>query len=111
MARYAPGDHIEVVVEMAGRPHSIWAYAPGGKGHPENAIVVHEVAYVKRTPPGTLAADPNSRDYGPVGQPGYPDLTKTPIDTDRPGPITVADDVVVARLVVSCPVWFNIFAA
>src|SRR5207302_1213676 len=48
MARYAPGDHIEVVVEMAGRPHSIWAYAPGGKGHPENAIVVHEVAYVKR---------------------------------------------------------------
>lgn len=104
MARYAPGENIEVVIEMAGRPHSIWAYAPGGKEHPDNGITVHEVSYVKRTP-----AAAGQRDYGPVGQPGYPKLGY--IDTDRPGPIAVADDVVVARLVVSCKVWFNIFAA
>jgi len=104
MARYAAGRNIEVVVEMAGRPHSLWAYAPGGKDHPENGITVHRVDYIRRTP-----SDAGRRDYGPVGQPGYPDLKF--IDTDRPGPITVADDVVVARLIVSCPVGFNIFAA
>ena len=108
MARYAPGTSIEVVVEMAGRPHSIWGYAPGGQEHPENAIQVHSVDYILRTPPGP------GRAYGPKGAPGdmsspYPDFKI--FDTDRPGPIPVADDVVVARLVVSCPVWFNIFAA
>lgn len=104
MARYAPGENIEVVVETAGRPHSIWAYAPGGAEHPENGITVHHVDYIKRTP-----REAGRRDYGPVGKPGYPDLKF--IDTDRPGPITIADDVVVTRMIVSCKVWFNIFAA
>src|SRR5215471_5776477 len=104
MARYSAGTDIEVVVEMAGRPHSLWMYAPGGADNPGNGITVHRVDYIRRTPAG-----PDGRDYGPVGQPGYPALTF--IDTDRPGPITVADDVVVTRLIVSCPVSFNIFAA
>jgi hypothetical protein len=64
---------------------------------------VHSVTYIKCTPAGT------GGDYGPVGQPGYPNITV--FDTDRPGPITVADDVVVARLVISCPVSFTLFAA
>lgn len=104
MARYAPGDNIEIVIEMAGRPHSIWAFAPGGKEHPENGITIHEVNYIRRTP-----ADSNGREYGPVGEPGYPDLKY--IDTDRPGPIPVSGEIVVCRMVVSCRVWFNIFAA
>lgn len=103
MARYAPGENIEVVVEMAGRPHSIWGYAPGGVEHPENKITVHHVDYILRTPDG------DGRAYGIAGQAGYPQITV--FDTDRPGPVVVADDVVVARLIVSCPVWFNIFAA
>jgi hypothetical protein len=101
--RYPAGNSQEVVVEMAGRPHSIWGYAAGGADHPENKITVHSVTYIKRTPTGA------GRDYGPVGQPGYPAITV--FDTDRPGPVTVADDVVVARLIVSCPVPFNLFAA
>lgn len=101
--RYPAGTSQEVVVEMAGRPHCIWGYAAGGVEHPENKIVVHSVTYIKRTPPSS------GRDYGQVGQPGYPAITV--FDTDRPGPIVVADDVVVARLIVSCPVPFNLFAA
>ncbi|HKS46364.1 MAG TPA: hypothetical protein VJT49_14885 [Amycolatopsis sp.] len=106
--RYPAGTSQEVVVEMAGRPHSLWGYAAGGKEHPENRITVHSVTYIKRTPP-VGPDDPRGRDYGPVGQPGYPAITV--FDTDRPGPVVVADDVVVARLVVSCPVPFNVFAA
>lgn len=69
---------------------------------------MHEVEYIRETP-NLPPTDPNGSSYGPVGQPGYPALTY--IDTDRPGHIPVANDVVVARMVVSCPVWFNIFAA
>lgn len=104
MARYPAGTGIEVVVEMAGRPHSIWWFVAGGAEHPENAVTVRSCTYIKRTPP-----QGDKRDYGVVGTEGYPELKK--IDTDRPGPIKTADDVVVARFIVDAPVPFNVFAA
>lgn len=107
--RYPPGDRFEVVVEMAGRPHGLWMYAPGGKENPKNGITVHEVDYIRATPNVPASDDPAARSYGPVGQPGYPPLGY--IDTDRPGPIMVAEDVVCARMIVSCPVWCNIWAS
>lgn len=104
MARQKAGDHVWTTVEMAGRPHSIWWHV-GGQDAQNNPykVTVHSVTYVKRTPAG-----PNA-DYGPVGQPGYPNLTV--FDKDRPGPIAVADDVVVAVFEYSCPVESNLFAA
>lgn len=100
MARVPAGDHAWTTCELAGRPHYIYWHV-GGAG---NKVTVHSVTYVKRTPDGS----PNPA-YGPVGQPGYPNITV--FDTDRPGPVQCADDVVVAVFQYSCPVESNLFAA
>ncbi|WP_431879430.1 hypothetical protein [Amycolatopsis sacchari] len=108
--RYPAGNDIEVVIEMAGRPHFMYWFVPGGREHPENALVVKDCAYIRRTPDGIPASDwEKGRSYGPVGTEGYPLLTT--IDPDRPGPIETAEDVVVARFIVDARVPFHAFAA
>ncbi|GAA5156846.1 hypothetical protein GCM10023214_15160 [Amycolatopsis dongchuanensis] len=42
--RYPAGNDIEVAIEMAGRPHFMYWFVPGGREHPENALVVKDCA-------------------------------------------------------------------
>lgn len=79
------GQDVETRLFAAGRPHFLWIEATAG-----SKVTVRDIAYVKRT-----STDPNKKtgDYGPLGQPGYPDLRGSVFDADRPGPIQFADDV------------------
>jgi len=79
----------------AGRPHFLW-WQISGAGNKGKVI---NVAYVKQTPQsGTGGA------YGPLGQPGYPDLRGWEFKADRPGPIEFAADVAWVFLEVECDV-------
>lgn len=83
------GNGVKTRLFAAGRPHYLWIYVTDG-----HKVTIKDVAYVKRTPDN----DPKPA-YGPLGQPGYPDLRGWVIDADRPGPFKFADDVAFVRLI------------
>jgi hypothetical protein len=78
------GNGVQTRLFAAGRPHYLWLQV-SGQG---NKVTVDDIAYIKRT-----NAAKTDGDYGPLGQPGYPDLRGKAFDADRPGPIQFADDV------------------
>lgn len=85
------GTKVQKRIFAAGRPHYLWWLVSQ-----PNKVTVHNVAYVKRTSTtGTAPA------YGPVGQPGYPDIRGT-FDADRPGPVEFASDVAFVWVEYSC---------
>jgi hypothetical protein len=86
------GTHVRKRLFAAGRPHFLWWEL----GWDDVQVTVHQIAYVKRTPPGA------GKEYGHVGDPGYPNVTV--FDKDRPGPIAFADDVAWVTVEYSCPV-------
>lgn len=98
MANMKAGTHVRDYIPAAGRPHFLWWQVGWGE-----KVTIHNVAYIRRTPPGAGA------DYGPVGQPGYPDLKS--FDADRPGPVEFAADVAVIAVEYSCPVDSEAFCA
>lgn len=91
------GERMFVRLFCAGRPHFFWWEINDNKpdGTPHQGII-DDIAYIRDTP------DSADADYGPVGQPGYPDLRGWVFHKDRSGPIKFADDVAWIRLIVSC---------
>lgn len=85
------GTHVQKRIFAAGRPHYLWWLASQ-----PNKVTVHGVAYIKRT-----SQTSSTPEYGPVGQPGYPDIRGV-IDPDRPGPWKFADDVSFVWVEYSC---------